>query len=83
MIADIDVKLGEKRENVDAVLIVFKMTDYRASIQEIMAIQLIQEFLENFQAKRLFLVITHCDLMEITEEHISGKINSFQNYGRI
>lgn len=48
-----------------------------------MAIRLVQEFFENFEAKRVYLVITHTDLHRVDEKIVQSKLNSFKKYGKI
>jgi hypothetical protein len=60
IIADIKKKIGSE-ENIDAALVVLKISDYRTSFQEMMAIKTISKMLDNSKPSDTFMVITHCD----------------------
>ena len=71
--ADIKVSIGSK-QLFDAALIVVKMTDYRATIQEMFAIKAISKLLCDYTPENIFMVITHCDLEDPSDELILGKL---------
>ena len=73
IVADIKVSIGSK-QLFDAALIVVKMTDYRATIQEMFAIKAISKLLTDYRPENIFMVITHCDLENPSDELILGKL---------
>ena len=73
IVADIKVSIGSK-QLFDAALIVVKMTDYRATIQEMFAIKAITKLLCEYKPENIFMVITHCDLEDPPDELILGKL---------
>lgn len=82
IVADIKVSIGSKQP-IDAALIVLKLTDYRATPQEIISIKSASKFFANFEPKKIFLIITHCDLMKIEEEQVLGKLESFKKWAKV
>ena len=81
-VGDIDIKrkIGTEQE-IDAALVVVKLTDVRTSIQEMYAIKSIRTMIDNVEPKNTFMILTHCDLLKPSEEVISGKLGSFNRYG--
>jgi hypothetical protein len=69
------------KQNIDAALIVLKKYDYRDTIQELYAIRTITKMIANSKAEDTFIVVTHCDKEKPSEEFITGKLNSFKEYG--
>ena len=82
IVADIKVSIGSK-QHFDAALVVVKMTDYRATIQEVFAIKAISKLLVDYKPENIFMVVTHCDLEDPPEELIKGKLQSFKETGGI
>ena len=58
--ADIKVTVG--KNPIDAALIVVKSTDYRMDIQQTISIKMVGKFFANFEAKKVFIIFTHCDI---------------------
>jgi hypothetical protein len=91
-VGDIELPLSEIIEEIskkigsyqvfDAALLVIKSTDYRESIQDIIAAKALMNFLVNFSPDRVFLVITHCDIYPdaVTEEYVAGKLESLKTF---
>lgn len=77
---DIKKTIGPE-QNIDAALVVLKLTDYRTSIQEMYAIKTISTMIENASPKNTFMILTHCDLLKPTEKLIQGKRDSFMRFG--
>ena len=65
----------------DAILMVIKESDYRASLQEIMSCKAITKFFTDFDPSRVFLIITHCDKSMPNEDFIMGKLKSLEKWG--
>jgi hypothetical protein len=63
---------------IDAALIVLKSTDYRMDIQQTIAIKMVGKYFENFDARKVFLVLTHCDIERPTDEFIADKISAYK-----
>jgi hypothetical protein len=61
IVDDIKSNIGHQ-EKFDAAIIIIRITDYRASINEVIACRAIKEFLENLTPQHIFCLITHCDL---------------------
>jgi GTP-binding protein EngB required for normal cell division len=80
IIYDIKRKIGTEQE-IDAALVVVKLTDVRTSIQEMYAIKSIKTMIDNVEPKNTFMILTHCDLLKPSEKVISGKLASFNRYG--
>ena len=78
---EIRVKCGTQK--FDACIIVVKATDYRVTLQEVLALKCMREFLVGFSAQRVFCVITHCDKFKPDEEQMKSKIESFKKYGGV
>lgn len=66
IVADIKSSIGSQTK-FDAALIVIKVFDYRATVQEIIALKAIKNFFTNFSPKQIFMVVTHCDLHQPNE----------------
>ena len=80
ILADIKNNIGSK-QNIDAALVVLKITDYRTSIQEMYAIKTISKMIDNSKSDDTFMILTHCDIQDPSEELIKGKLASFAKYG--
>ena len=78
---EIRAKCGTQK--FDACIIVVKATDYRVTIQEVLALKCMREFLTGFSAQRVFCVITHCDKHKPDEEQMKSKIEFFKKYGGV
>ncbi len=62
-------------------MIVIKIFDYRASVQEVIALKAIKNFFDNFTPRQVFCIVTHCDLEVPSEEVLKGKMDSFKKWG--
>ena len=80
IIDDIKKNIGSK-QNIDAALVVLKITDYRMSIQEMYAIKTITRMIDNSNSGDTFMILTHCDKLQPSDELISGKLASFKKSG--
>lgn len=78
MMADIKDKIGSK-QNIDAVLLVLKRTDYRKTFQEQFAIKTVQRWLANSKSDNIFMILTHCDKEKSSEEFILRKLDSLNS----
>lgn len=66
------------KEQFDAIVIVYKSTDYRGSTpSEYMTSKTLKTLFKGLDPKRLFVVITHCDLLKPEEDWIIAKNESF------
>lgn len=77
IVEDIRRSIQSKDTTFDAALIVIKIFDYRATVQEVIALKAIKNFFENFSPKQVFCIITHCDCAEPDQETIEKKLRSF------
>ena len=74
-----DIKLSIGSENpIDAAMLVVKSSDYRMDIQQTISIKMIGKYFENFDAKKVFLVYTHCDMQKPTDKEIVDKIAAYK-----
>ena len=90
-VGDFNIPMGKIIENImdsvgskqwfDAALIVIRSTDYRLSVQEMIAIKAIAKLLIDHQPQNIFLIITHCDLQYPSDDLVLGKVASFKKYG--
>jgi hypothetical protein len=62
---------------------VIRITDYRASVNEIIACRAMKEFLENLTPEHIFCCITHCDYNIPAPDVIDNKIKSFKKWADI
>ena len=77
-----DIKANfRSKQNIDAALVVLKITDYRTSIQEMYAIKTIARMIDKSDSGDTFMILTHCDKLPPSDELISGKLASFKKYG--
>jgi len=68
----LDLKDGVGTDAVfDVALIVFKASDFRITIQEIMALKAMKAFFENFESHKVVCVITHCDKVYVEDEWLA------------
>ncbi|TNV80984.1 hypothetical protein FGO68_gene2489 [Halteria grandinella] len=67
----------------DVTLMVFKASDTRITIQEIMALKAMKAFFDNFSSRKVMCVITHCDKVPVTEPWIAEKLQMFKKYSGI
>ncbi|TNV80945.1 hypothetical protein FGO68_gene1751 [Halteria grandinella] len=82
MILDLEGGIG-KTVSFDVTLMVFKASDTRITIQEIMALKAMKAFFDNFLSKKVLCVITHCDKVPVTEPWIAQKLQMFNKYSGI
>ena len=78
-----DIKVSINNQPIDAALIVLKATDYRTDIQQVISVKIISKFFKNFEHKKVYMVITHCDVEKPTDEFITDKLAAFNNYGGV
>ena len=64
-------------EEFDAIVIVYKSTDYRATPQEFMTTKTLKTLFKGLDPKQLFVIITHCDALPPTEDWIREKNLTF------
>ena len=69
--ADIKGSIQSNDTTFDAALIVLKIFDYRASMQEVIALKAIKNFFENFSPNQVFCIITHCDRDQPDDEVVA------------
>lgn len=81
IVADIKNKIVQKQETFDAALMVIKLFDYRASVQEVIALKAIKNFFDNFQPSQVFCVITHCDKERPDDKQVAMKLESMKKWG--
>jgi hypothetical protein len=60
IVADIKVTIGSDKP-IDAALIFLKASDYRMNMEQTVAIKIISKFFQDFEPKKVFMVITHTD----------------------
>ena len=82
IVADIKLSIGSENP-IDAAMLVVKSSDYRMDIQQTISIKMIGKYFENFDAKKVFLVYTHCDMQKPTDKEIVDKIAAYKQYGKI
>lgn len=80
IVADIKGSIGHQT-TFDAALIVIKLFDYRATVQEVIALKAIKNFFANFSPHQVFCIVTHCDLQTPDDAIITKKIESFKKWG--
>ena len=80
IVLKIKLKIGHN-EVIDGALIVIKSTDYRITAQETIAIKAVLKFFSNFSSRHVFLVITHCDKFDPTDDFIAEKLEMFKRWG--
>ncbi|TNV80944.1 hypothetical protein FGO68_gene1750 [Halteria grandinella] len=81
IVADIKASIQSNETTFDAALIVIKIFDYRASVQEVIALKAIKNFFENFSPNQVFCIITHCDCQAPDESTVAKKLDSFKKWG--
>jgi hypothetical protein len=81
IVDDISENIGTQ-EKFDAAIIVIKITDYRLTMNEIMALNAIKNFFENFEPSQVFCIVTHVDMGMPDPEVIEAKRKSFEKYGK-
>lgn len=79
--ADIKVSIGSN--NIDASLIVIKAQDYRTGLEQMIAVKAISKFFKNFDARHVFLIITHADVEKPSDDFIAEKLAAFNKIGQI
>ena len=82
IIEDIKKNITSKQK-IDAALIVIKKYDYRDSVQELYAIKTITTMIANSKPEDTFIVVTHCDKEKPSEQFITGKLDSFKEFGAL
>ena len=90
-VGDFNIPMGDIIQNImqtvgskqcfDAALIVVRSTDYRLSVQEMIAIKAIAKLLIDHKPQNIFLIITHCDKQYPSDDLVMGKVASFKKYG--
>ncbi|TNV72682.1 hypothetical protein FGO68_gene346 [Halteria grandinella] len=81
IVADIKASIQSNETTFDAAIIVIKIFDYRASVQEVIALRAIKNFFENFSPNQVFCIITHCDCAAPDEDTVTKKLESFKKWG--
>jgi ethanolamine utilization protein EutA (predicted chaperonin) len=67
--------------NIDASLIVIKAQDYRTGLDQLISVKAISKFFKNFDARHVFLIITHADVEKPSDDFIAGKLAAYKQYG--
>ncbi|TNV76544.1 hypothetical protein FGO68_gene1542 [Halteria grandinella] len=81
IVAEIKAEIQSSDSTFDVALIVIKIFDFRASVQEVIALKAIKNFFELFSPKKVFCIITHCDCAAPDEETLTRKLDSFKKWG--
>jgi hypothetical protein len=70
-------------QKIQKCLIVTKSTDYRLSINEIIALNAIKTFLSDMKPDGFYCWISHCDVSKPDEAFIKGKLDSYSQFAKI
>ena len=70
-------------QKIQICLIVTKSTDYRLSLNEIIALRAIKTFLSDLKPEGFYCWISHCDVSKPDEDFIKGKLDSYNQFAKI